>query len=52
MVIACFIALALFICFQISFATILSPFILVAFIYHKFFDRILMFFAIGESNEV
>ena len=49
-VISCFIGLILFISFQIVFTTILTPFILIALIYHKFFDRILMFFSIGEKS--
>ena len=37
--------------FQISFTFFLTPFILISLIYHKFFDRLLMFFAIGEHKK-
>ena len=36
--------------FQILFTCILTPFILISLVYHKFFDRLLMFFGIGEHR--
>ena len=35
--------------FQILFAGIISPFILISIIYHKFFEKLLLCFAIGEK---
>ena len=35
--------------YQIALTSILTPFILISFIYHKFFERLLMFFALGET---
>ena len=43
------IGIILLIPFQISFTCILTPFIFISFVYHKFFDRLLMFFGIGDS---
>ena len=34
--------------YQIALTCILTPFILIALVYHKFFGRILMFFALGD----
>ena len=34
--------------YQIALTGILTPFILIALVYHKFFDKILMFFALGD----
>ena len=38
----------LFIPFQFPFTCVIFPFILIAAIYNKFLDRILLFFGIGE----
>ena len=43
------IGIALLIPFQITFTCILTPFILISLLYHRFFDRILVFFGIGED---
>ena len=40
--------ITLFVPFQISFTCIITPFILISLIYHKFFDRLLIFFGIGK----
>ena len=45
-----FIGFVLLICFQFTFTCLVFPFILIALIYHRFFDRILLFFGIGESH--
>ena len=42
------ITLALFLCFQLFFAALISPFILISFVYHPFFEKLLYFFGIGE----
>ena len=44
------IGLCLCVCFQILFACTLTPFILIAFVNHKFFERILIFYGIGETD--
>ena len=51
-VMTCLIGLVLFVSFQIIFTTTVTPFILVAFIYHRFFDRILIFYGIGEIDNI
>ena len=51
-VMTCLIGLVLFVAFQIIFTTTVTPFILVAFIYHRFFDRILIFYGIGEIDDI
>ena len=43
------IAFGLLIAFQISFDCIITPFILFSLLYHKFFDRILLFFEVGND---
>ena len=45
-----FTGVALFISFQISFTCCITPFILIALIYPKFYQRISMFFGIGKSK--
>ena len=47
-IISIFISFFMMIPYQILFTCSLSPFILVALIYHKFFETILMFFGVGE----
>ena len=42
------IGLALLICFQITFSCFVAPFILVCFIYHRFFERLLLCFGLGD----
>ena len=44
------IGLCLCVCFQILFACTLTPFILIAFVNHKFFERILIFYGVGETD--
>jgi hypothetical protein len=44
--------LSLFICFQFIFACTVAPFILISLVYHKFFDRLLMFYGIGENDNL
>ena len=44
------IGLGLFVSFQISFSTLISPFILISLIYHKFFNHLLLFFGIGDND--
>ena len=46
------IGLTLLVVYQITFSCIMAPFILIAFIYHRFFDRILVFFGIGENDRM
>ena len=46
------IGLTLLVVYQITFSCIMAPFILIAFIYHRFFDRILLFFGIGENDRM
>ena len=38
--------LSLFVAYQILFICILAPFMLISFFYHKFFDRIALFFEV------
>ena len=45
------ISLSLFVAFQIIFTCWLTPFIIIAIFYPKFFERIGMFFAMGQSSE-
>ena len=45
------IGLCLFITFQIPFSALITPFILISLIYHKFFDKLLLFFGIGEFDD-
>ena len=40
--------IALFVCFEISFTSVISPFILISFVYHPFFQILLFFFGIGD----
>ena len=47
-VFVCGIGLCLFICFEIFFTTLITPFFLVCLIYHHFFTRLLLLFGIGE----
>ena len=49
-VMTCLIGLVLFVSYQIIFTCTVAPFILVAFIYHRFFDRILLFYGIGQNE--
>ena len=51
-VMTCLIGLVLFVSYQIIFTCTVAPFILVAFIYHRFFDRILLFYGIGENENL
>ena len=44
------IGLNLLIIFQITFMCIITPFMIISFIYHPFFDRFLMFFGIGNNK--
>ena len=44
------IGLCLCVCFQILFACTLTPFILIAFVNHKFFEKILIFYGVGETD--
>ena len=46
--IAGLICLALFVAFEISFTSLITPFILISFIYHPFFQRLLFFFGLGD----
>jgi hypothetical protein len=43
------IALGLLLAFQISFACIITPFILISLVYPKFFDKMLVFFEVGDD---
>ena len=43
------IALGLLVSFQITFAGIITPFILISLVYPKFFDRLLLFFEVGND---
>ena len=49
-ILALLIGLYLFICFQIFFICLTSPFILICFIYHNFFEYFLILFGIGKSS--
>ena len=44
-----FIALSLFVCFQILFTCLITPFILICLFYPYFIDYILTFLNIGET---
>ena len=50
------IGFTLFVSFEITFTCLITPFVLIAFIYPKFFERLTMFFGIGnyrdESNHL
>ena len=46
---AFFIALNMLIIFQISFTSLITPFILISFFYPGFFDKILLFFEVGDD---
>ena len=48
-IISLFIAFNALIAFQIPFTCLITPFILISFIYPKFFDRILLFFEVGDD---
>ena len=41
--------LSLFVCFQIIFTCTVAPFILISLFYHKFFDRLLLFYGVGDD---
>ena len=43
------IAFGLLVAFQITFACIITPFILISLFHHKFFDKILLFFEVGDD---
>ena len=45
-IIAFYTGIALFVPFQITFTCLTSPFILICLIYHKFFEKFLIFFGI------
>ena len=45
------IGLCLFVAFQIPFSALITPFILISLIYHKFFDKLLLFFGIGDIDD-
>ena len=49
-ILSALIGLGLFVSFQISFSTLISPFILISLIYHKFFNHLLLFFGIGDND--
>ena len=51
-VITVLIGLLLLVCYEIIFTSTVAPFILIAFIYHRFFDRILIFYGIGENDDL
>ena len=44
-----FIALGILVAFQIIFASIITPFILISFIYPRFFNKVLLFFEVGND---
>ena len=44
------IGLCLFVSFQLLFTCTVAPFILISLVYHKFFDRLLIFYGIGENG--
>ena len=44
-----FIAVNMLLAFQITFASLMTPFMLISFIYHGFFDKILLFFDVGND---
>ena len=46
------IGLCLFVCFQFLFTCTVAPFILISLVYHKFFDRLLIFYGIGENDNL
>ena len=39
----------LFVCFQISLSCIITPFILICLVYHKFYYRLILFFGMGKK---
>ena len=43
------IMLVLFLSFQIFLTSFITPFILISFLYHPFFERLLLFFGVGET---
>ena len=49
-IISFLIGLCLFTSFQITFSALISPFILISFIYHKFFNNLLLFFGIADND--
>ena len=51
-VMTCLIGLTLFASFQIIFTATVTPFIFISFIYHRFFDRLLIFYGIGENDRI
>ena len=44
-----FTGISLFISFQLLFTCTVAPFIIISLIHHKFFDRLLIFYGIGEN---
>ena len=44
-----FIAVAMILAFQITFTALMTPFILISLVYHRFFDKILLFFDVGND---
>ena len=42
--------LCLFVSFQLLFTCTVAPFILISLVYHRFFDRLLIFYGIGENG--
>ena len=47
---SCGIGLCLLLIFQFTFMCIMTPFMIASFIYHPFFDRVVMFFGIGNHK--
>ena len=45
----CFTALGMLLAFQIIFASIITPFILISFAYPRFFNKVLLFFEEGND---
>ena len=43
------IGLCIFVSFEILFTWTITPFILISFIYHRFFERLLLFYGIGKK---
>ena len=46
---SCFTALAMLVAFQIIFASIMTPFMLISFVYPRFFNKVLFFFEVGND---
>ena len=49
-VMTCLTGFFLFVSFQIIFTATVTPFIFISFIYHRFFDRLLIFYGLGKFN--